>query len=342
MIKLRIPCKAILVVCSVFAAMTANGQDLAKKANAFLNTLSAELRTQAQFTFGDAERFNWNFVPIARKGPSFRDFDEKQKNAAISLLRASLSDQGYQKVRGIIELETVLKAIENRAPTDNFRDPLNYHLSIFGEPSSTKEWGWRFEGHHISLNFSSLQGVLVSSTPSFFGSNPGIVTSGEKKGTEVLKKEMELGFLLLNSLDEGQLMKTRFAEMAPAEIITGNSRKASLLSPSGIEFKQLNSAQKKIFLQLLDVYIKNYAAKFSEKLLANIKKSGLDDLHFAWAGSLKPGSAHYYRIQGKFLLIEYDNTQNNSNHVHTVVRDLTNDFGEDVLKGHYQKQDHHH
>ena len=342
MVKLKLVFKSMLFTCALVAVIPANGQDLAKKANTFLNTLSAELRTQAQFTFGDAERFNWNFVPIARKGPSFRDFDEEQKNAAISLLRASLSDQGYQKVQGIIELETVLKAIENRTPADNYRDPLNYHISIFGEPSSSKEWGWRFEGHHISLNFSSLQGVLVSSTPSFLGSNPGIVNSGDKKGTEILKKEMELGFLLLNSLDEEQLKKTRFAETAPPEIITGNSRKASLLKPLGIEFRELNAGQKKIFVQLLDVYIKNYASKFSEKLLANIKKTGLDDLHFAWAGSLKPGSGHYYRIQGKALLIEYDNTQNNANHVHTVVRDLSNDFGEDVLKGHYQKQDHHH
>lgn len=342
MVKLKLAIKAMIVICASFAAIPATGQDLAKKANTFLNTLSTELKTQAQFNFGDAERFNWHFVPIARKGPTFHDFDDKQKNAAISLLRASLNDQGYQKVRGIIELENVLKEIEKRAPIDNYRDPLNYHFSIFGEPSSTKEWGWRFEGHHISLNFSSLQGVLVSSTPSFLGSNPGIVLTGDKKGTQILKKEMELGFLLLNSMDEGQLKKTRFAEKAPSEIITGNSRKASLLSPSGIEFRELNDAQKKIFMQLLDVYIRNYASEFSEKFLSSIKKSGLDDLHFAWAGSLKPGNGHYYRIQGKTLLIEYDNTQNNSNHVHTVVRDLSNDFGDDVLKGHYQKQDHHH
>ena len=342
MVKLKLAFKAMLFTCALVAVIPAQGQDLAKKANIFLNTLSTELRTQAQFAFGDAERLNWNFVPIARKGPSFRDFDEKQKNAAISLLRSSLSDQGYQKVNGIIELETVLKALEKRTPADNYRDPLNYHISIFGEPSSSKEWGWRFEGHHISLNFSSLKGVLVSSTPSFLGSNPGIVPSGDKKGTEILKKEMELGFLLLNSLDEGQLKRTIFAEKAPSEIITGNSRKASLLSPSGIKFRELNAGQKKIFVQLLDVYIRNYASEFSEKFLSGIKKNGLDELHFSWAGSLKPGSGHYYRIQGRALLIEYDNTQNNANHVHTVVRDLSNDFGEDVLKGHYQKQDHHH
>lgn len=341
MIKLKILFKTMIIAFTVVSTIQANGQNLVKKANAFLNTLSPDLRSQAQFSFGDAERFNWNFVPIKRNGPSFRDFNETQKNAAISLLRASLSDQGYQKARGIIELEAVLKAIEGRAIADNYRDPLNYHISIFGKPSSMAEWGWRFEGHHLSLNFSSTKGMLVSSTPTFFGSNPGIVNSGDKIGTEVLKKEMQFGFLLLNSLDENQLKKARFAEIAPPEIITGNSRNASLLSPSGIEFRELNAAQKKIFMQLLDVYIRNYTSEFSEKLLAKIKIAGIDDLHFAWAGSLKPGSGHYYRIQGKALLIEYDNTQNNSNHVHTVVRDLTNDFGEDVLKGHYLKQDHH-
>lgn len=223
------------------------GQDLAKKADAFLNLLSADLRAKAQFSFGDAERFNWNFVPIVRRGPTFHDFNENQKIAAVSLLKASLSDQGYQKVMGIIDLENVLKILENRGATDNYRDPLNYHFSIFGTPSSTKEWGWRFEGHHISLNFSSHKGILASSTPSFLGSNPGIVRSGDKEGTQILKKEMELGFALLNSLDQGQLNKARFAQKAPSEIITGNSRKASLLSESGIKFGELNAAQKKLF-----------------------------------------------------------------------------------------------
>ncbi|MFA6947263.1 MAG: DUF3500 domain-containing protein [Pedobacter sp.] len=341
MVKLKALFKTICIVFTVVISTPANAQDLAKKANAFLNTLSAELRTQAQFDFADAERFNWNFVPIKRNGPSFRDFDEKQKSAAIILLRASLSDQGYQKTRAIIELEEVLKVIEGRGPSDNFRDPLNYHISIFGTPSLNTEWGWRFEGHHISLNFSSIKGVLVSSTPSFFGTNPAIVTSGPKKGTQVLKEEEEFGFLLLNSLDEKQLKIARFSENAPSDIITGNKRKASLLDPSGIKFSDLNEAQKKIFLKLMDVYMRNYAAEFSEKFLRKIKNAGLDHLHFAWAGSLKPGSGHYYRIQGNSLLIEYDNTQNNSNHVHTVVRDLTNDFGDDVLQGHYQQHKHH-
>lgn len=341
MIKLPHLLKAVSISFALLTAIPVNGQDLAELADGFLNTLSADLRSKAQFTFNDAERFNWNFVPIARKGPSFRDFDEKQKSAAISLLRASLSEQGYKKIRGIMELEEILKVIENRGTADNYRDPLNYHFSIFGKPSSREEWGWRFEGHHISLNFSSTKGVLISSTPFFLGSNPAIVKSGEQKGLQILKKEEELGFLLLNSLDDKQLKKAHFSEKAPSEIITSNSRKASLLNPTGVEFRDLKADQKKIFLNLLDVYIKNYTSEFSKKLLQNLKKGGMDNLHFAWAGSLKTGSGHYYRIQGNGLLIEYDNTQSNSNHIHTVVRDLTNDFGDDVLKGHYQDHEHH-
>jgi hypothetical protein len=340
MIRLNVLLKTACIALALTASLSAQSQDLAKQANAFLNSLSDDLRPKAQFTLSDAERFNWNFVPLERKGPTFRDFDEKQKAAAIALLRASLSDQGYQKASSIMAMEDVLKAIENRPAADHYRDPLNYHFCIFGEPSSVKEWGWRFEGHHISMNFSSTKGALISGTPFFFGSNPGIVTSGEKKGYQILKEEMDLGYTLIKSLDEKQLKVALISEKAPSEIITGNKRKASLLEPHGIHFSELTAAQRRTFLQLLDVYINNYSSKFSAKFLDKIKKAGIDNLHFAWAGSTERGNAHYYRIQGPVLLIEYDDTQNNANHIHTAVRDLTNDFGEDVLREHYE-QEHH-
>jgi hypothetical protein len=325
----------LLMVCTteVFS------QDLSKKANTFLNTLSDELKAKAQFAMTDAERFNWNFVPIDRKGPTFHDFNEQQKKAAIDLLRSSLSEEGYQKAVNIMELESVLKVLENRKEDDPYRDPLNYHFSIFGTPGANNEWGWRFEGHHISLNFSSARGTIVSATPTFWGSNPGIVNSGPKKGTIVLKKEMEIGFQLINALNESQRKTAIFSSDAPSEIITGNNRKASLLQPKGIAYSQLNETQKKIFRDLLQVYIDNYTTKFSASLMDKIKKAGIDQLHFAWAGGLKVGTGHYYRIQSPVLLIEYDNVQNDANHIHTVIRDLTNDFGEDVLKNHY---DHGH
>ncbi len=304
----------------------------------FLGTLTPELRSKAQYPITDDERFNWNFVPITRSGLTFYDFNAKQHDAALALLKSSLSDQGYQKAMGIVNLENILKVIENRGADDHYRDPKNYHFWMFGTPDAKKPWAWRFEGHHVSLNFTCLNGEIVSSTPSFFGSNPGIVKEGANKGMEILKKETELGFELINSLAETQRIIAMISDVAPAEIISGNSRKAVPLVPEGIAFNALNTDQQTLFLKLLDVYVKNYAFGFSKKLMEKIKQAGIENLHFAWAGSLKPGTANYYRIQGPMLLIEYDNTQNNANHVHTTVRDLNDDFAEDILKEHYEKE----
>lgn len=313
-------------------------QDLSPKANAFLATLSPELKTQAMFPLSDPERFNFNFVPLARKGPTFNDFNEQQKASALSLLRASLSEQGYKKSIDIMELEKVLIIIEKQTPESRYRDPLNYHFSIFGTPTPDKPWGWRFEGHHITINFASTDGQIVSSTPSFFGSNPGIVRIEEQKGKQVLKLESELALALVNSFTAEQMKVAQFSSEAPKEIITGNNRKASNIEPRGISFKAFSAEQKKSFLQLLDVFIKNYQMGFSKTLMAKIKKAGMENLSFAWAGGLTYEVPQYYRIQGPMLLIEYDNIQNNSNHVHTIVRDLTNDFAEDILREHYLKE----
>jgi Protein of unknown function (DUF3500) len=321
----------LLLAAINFAA----AQDLSQKANDFLATLSPELKSQAVFPLKHEERFNFNFVPLARKGPTFRDFNDKQKAAAMELLKASLSEQGFKKATDIIELETALIIIEKQAPDSRYRDPLNYHFCIFGTPTPNKEWGWKFEGHHVSVNFVSTGGKIVSSTPSFFGSNPGIVQIEEQKGKQALKLESELALSLVNALSEEQLKTARFSDEAPKEIITGNSRKVSNIEPRGISFKALNAAQQKTFLQLLDVFVKNYELGFSKTLMEKIKKAGMDNLSFAWAGGLQYGVPHYYRIQGPMLLIEYDNIQNNANHVHTSVRDLTNDFAEDILREHY-------
>jgi hypothetical protein len=316
-------------------------QDLTQKANNFLATLTPELKSKTLFPLKDEERFNFNFVPLDRQGPTFNDFNEQQKTAAIALLRASVSEQGYKKAVDIMELEKALIIIEKQAPDNRRRDPLNYHFCIFGTPSNSGPWGWRFEGHHISMNFASNEGKIISSTPSFFGSNPGIVPNdvGIQQGKQALKQESALALTLINSLNSNQLKIARFSEETPADIFTSNNRKATNLEPKGITFKTLSADQKKTFLQLLDVFVKNYEFGFSKTLMAKIERAGIDNLSFAWAGGLKYGEPHYYRIQGPMLLIEYDNIQTNASHVHTVVRDLTNDFAEDILREHYL-QDH--
>lgn len=313
-----------------------DAQDLSEKANAFLNSLSSELRASAKFPFDNAERFNWHFIPRGRKGPTFHNFNETQKNFAVALMQASLSEEGYRKANEIFGLENVLRVLENRPEDDDYRDPLNYHFSVFGNPGPTEEWGWRLEGHHLSLNFSSTKGELISATPSFYGSNPGVVPSGMHKGKTILENEMNMGFTLINSMDQKQMQKAKVSGKAPDEIITGNNRNAELIEPIGISFKELNQSQQKMFLDLLAVYVGNYSPEYSQLLMDKVKEAGMDNLSFAWAGSLQPGSGHYYRIQGPSILIEYDNTQNDANHIHTVVRDLTGDFGEDTLGEHYR------
>lgn len=312
--------------------------DVTQAADHFLQTLSPGLRSKVSYPFADTERFNWHFVPRTRNGPTFHDFDDTQRDAALALLKASLSDQGYKKTTDIFRLEKILQGIEGRGENDTYRDPLNYHITVFGTPAVDKPWGWRLEGHHISLNFAVDNGRLVSSTPSFFGNNPAIVPSGKDKGWLILKMETDLAFSLVNALTKDQLATALIAADAYADIQSFNKRKAINLEPKGISFTALNEQQKKQFLQLLDVYVQNYQLGFAATLMEKIRKAGIDNLSFAWAGSLKPGAGHYYRILGPMLLIEYDNTQNNANHIHSVVRDLTNDFAEDILKEHYLKE----
>ncbi len=336
----KLPWQFIIIWLICSSNVTA--QDLSTKANDFLETLSPQLREEAQFSLTDDERFNMNFVPIIRKGPTFNQFNDRQSAAAVALLKASLGTQGYTKTRAIMELEAVLAIIENdqgRMSDGSLRrDPLNYHFCIFGTPSPTGFWGWRFEGHHISLNFTAARGDLLSSTPSFLGSNPGIVTVAPQKGQEVLKQETLWGFKLVQALDSEQLKIARFADVAPREIITGNKRQVSHLKPMGISYGALNADQQHIFDQLLNVYIDNFQMEYAKQLREKIKQAGITNLSFAWAGGLQPGTGHYYRIQGPTLLIEYDNVQNNANHVHSVVRDLTSDYAEDLLQEHYEKE----
>jgi hypothetical protein len=336
MLKSIITFAVSLVLCYNLQA-----QSLTQRATDFLASLTPELKTQTHFELTDTERYNMNYVPISRKGPTFNDFSEKQTKLALELLKASLSEEGYRKASAITKLDNVLIKIEDNkmkmADGSPMRDPLNYHFCVFGEPGDGF-WGWRFEGHHVSLNFSSINNTIVSSTPSFFGTNPAIVNVDGFDKQQVLKKETDLGFSLVNSLATAQLSKAKFSDTAPSEIITGNKRKVENVEPRGVYFKDLTAPQKKIFLSLLDVYVGNYEMGFSKTLNDKIVKAGLTNLSFSWAGSMTPGKGHYYRIQGPMLLIEYDNTQNNANHVHTIVRDLTNDYAEDILKEHYQKE----
>ncbi len=327
--------------CSSQQATSISG-DMTAAAIKFIQTLSPTQKEKAQFEWKDKERFNWNFVPIERKGIPLRELTVEQRKAGFDLLHTALSDTGFNKTIAIIQLEEVLREVENRPAPDDYRNPEKYYFSIFGNPVSGSTWGWRLEGHHIAFNFSSKNNQLVSGTPGFLGSNPAIILSGPEKGKQILKDETEIGFALLHSLDAKQMEKAVIHVKAPGEILTGNSRKAMINDPQGILYNELNSEQQKIFMQLLSVYIHRYTRLFAVGMMQEIESAGLNNLRFAWAGDQQPGRGHphYYRIQGPAIIIEYDNTQNNANHVHTVIRDLKNDFGGDELLEHYKKNKH--
>jgi hypothetical protein len=319
--------------------------NMTSAAATFLELLSPGQKAKAQFSFEDGERYNWNYVPIVRKGIPLRELSPAQREAGLNLLRTALSDTGFNKTIAITQLENVLKVVENRGATDDYRNPEKYYFSLFGNPSVDSVWGWRFEGHHVAFNFSSDNNQLVSATPGFLGSNPAIVLSGPEKGKQVLKDETELGFALLHSLGATQIKKAVIDDKAPGEILTAASRKAMINDLKGILYSDLDPAQQIIFMQLLSLYIHRYNQSFAVGMMHDIESAGLNNLRFAWAGDQQqggPGHPHYYRIQGPRIIIEYDNTQNNANHVHTVVRDLKKDFGGDELLEHYKKHKHTH
>lgn len=322
----------------ILMSLATHAQQAVTAVNQFINTLSSEQKAGTVFPFDGEERYNFHFVPRERKGITFNEMNDAQKTAALYLMRTCLSEQAFQKTQDIMQLDAVLKEIEKRKPEDHYRDPGNYHFSVFGIPSATTIWGWRFEGHHISFNFSMDKMKVIAGTPGFLGSNPAVVQEGPFKGKQVLKEETDAGFNLLNTLSNDQLKKALSDSIAPKDIITINNRKITLESSAGIAYSELTDAQKQLLLQLINVYVHRFTKLFADDMLQEIQQAGFENIHFAWSGKKQPGigNPHYYRVQGPTFIIEYDNTQNNANHVHSVLRDLKHDFGGDELLEHYK------
>lgn len=312
--------------------------DMAEAANAFLAALTPEQRTQATFSFTAEERLNWHFIPRERKGLPLKDMTPAQKHLAHGLLSAGLSQRGYRKATTIMSLEDVLRILENDSGVR--RNPEGYFFSIFGEPGEKGVWGYRVEGHHMSLNFTLVDG-RVAGSPNFFGANPAEVRQGPRKGLRALRAEEDLGRELLLALTPEQKAVAVVSKEAYKDILTEASRKASLQGqPSGLSAAKMNAKQRALLQVLLEEYVNNMPGQIAQSRLEQIKRAGTN-LFFAWAGVEERGGPHYYRIQAPAFLVEYDNTQNNANHIHSVWRDFTGDFGLDLLGEHYKTADHH-
>jgi hypothetical protein len=317
-------------------------QQMAKAANAFLKTLSGEQKTEVMHPLADTLRYNWHFIPRERLGLNLKRMSDAQRKAAMHLVEVVLTDQGYQKIKDIIDLENVLRVLESRPPNDTRRDPENYAFLVYGDPAAKDPWGWRMEGHHISLHYTSVNGH-VSFTPSFLGSNPGhVLIDVPQKGKRVLGQEEDMGYQLLNTFNTDQKKRVILAEKSPYEIFSVNQRRVTGLDKlEGLPMKEMTDSQKQMFKNLIALYLDRYHVTLKNQQMAQLEKAGMDNLYFAWMGDTElkmgKGAGHYYRIQGPTILIEFDNTQNDANHIHTVVRDLTDDFSEDLLQEHYAK-----
>lgn len=302
--------------------------------------LDANQLARVNFPFDDVSRNTWHYLPATswpRTGLPLKELNDSQHNEFLKFLMSNLSQKGYEKTQKIIDLENVLAEIENDTIR---RNPKNYYIAIYGNPKTDSLWAWSFEGHHISLNFTILNNQITT-TPRFLGANPATIPSGKRKGERTLEKEEDLGFDLINSMTAEQKQKAVFQSESYYEIVTKNNAEAQPLEAVGINSKALNSEQKTILKSIIDEYLSSLPIGIAQMRANKIFAEEFDAISFGWAGATKIGVGHYYRVQGKSFLIEFDNTQNNANHIHTVWRDFDSDFGKDLIKEHYLHAEHH-
>jgi hypothetical protein len=341
---------AIVILAAGIGASTYASQKTASAmktaADKWLASLSADQKQRATFAFDDEERTRWHYVPneqFPRKGVQIKEMSEAQRALAWDLLKTGLSARGFTTARAITELENILKVVEG--PNRQFaRDHEGYQFSVFGAPGDRKAWGWRFEGHHVSVRFDVVNGSLTSSTPSFFGSNPAEVRvdvpGAAPRGTRVLGAEEDAGRALLDSLDSTQKTAAIVNGVAPNEMLTASKLKADPQNPLGLQASAMTKEQRDKLMAIIDVYAGFMTADIAAERMEKLKKAGLDQIAFAWAGDTDKGKKHYYRVQGPTFLIEYDNSQNDGNHIHSVWRDFAGDFGADLIAAHVRAYPH--
>ena len=313
---------------------------MGKAASAFLAALDTEGRAHATFEFGSDERYSWHYTPRPRNGLPRKDMAAPQLEAAEALMGSSVSKRGLEKVRAIIQHELILARAERPEGTSHWeRDTGLYFFSVFGDPYGSEPWGWRVDGHHLSLHFTMANGDVISSTPAFFGANPAEVKDGPEKGLRILAEEEDLARRLFMSLDASQTAKAVIYPVAPADLITRASRRVEIAEPAGLPAELMSAGQRDALMSLVQVYLQRTTPEVAARTLRKIEGAGVSNICFAWAGSASRGQGHYYRIHGPNFFAEYDNTQNMANHVHSVWRSVEGDFGLDVLRAHY---DQHH
>lgn len=333
-----------LLIATAFPARLVSAHtesEMEGAASSFLAALSAEQQYRAAFTFKSDERLKWHYIPselFPRQGISLKELNADQRAHASVLLHSGLSERGYLTATTIMDLERVLRAL---AKDNQFaRDPEEYFISLFGTPDPRSTWGWRIEGHHLSLHFTVVEGRATVSSPSFFGASPAEVQEGPSKSVRILAPQEDAARRLVLALTPSQRSQAVVSGVAPKDIVTRNNVSIDPLSPVGIEASALSPYQQSLLQALLEAYTSLMADNIAVERWSRIQKIGLDKVTFAWAGVTEQRKPHYYRVQGPTFLVEYDNTQNDANHIHSVWRDFTGDFGQDLLGEHIEGVEH--
>lgn len=334
--KARQITSALIVVIAAGALLSANLKEeantaaaMADAANGFLSTLTKEQKSRVTFGFDDEERVNWHYIPKeTRPGVPVYELEGAPLKAALALLRSGLSEAGYDQALNVMSLEEVLYLLEGgvREERRAKRDPQKYFITVFGTPGNTGSWGWRFEGHHISLNYTVVDGKVVSSTPEFFGANPGTIDSGPGRRIRVLGSEEDLARSILKACSPAQSKLAWISEDAPDDLRSRGTPQPDTGKPQGLPVSKMSDDQKKLLQELLAEYLKNMPADVVAERRARINDAGLENIYFGWWGSSEVNERHEYRVQGPTFLIEYNNTQQSANHVHSIWRNMDGDF----------------
>ena len=310
-------------------------RQMAAACSDLLDSLDPAQRARACYPYLDGERLFWYYPPLNRHGLPLLAMSGEQQALAKRIMEVSLSEKGYEQACAIIDHELILGAQEKAEGNLHWaRDPGRYYFTIFGAPRAAEPWGWRAEGHHLSLHFSVWGRRVISTTPFFFGANPAEVRHGPRRGLRILARREDLAFELMESLDRGQQAQAVIYDRAPYDILTYNSSRAVLPREEGLPAQRLDAAQRALLTALVETYVTQVRSDLARHKLAHLRRAGIEHLHLAWAGPVARAAGHYYRIHGGNFLVEFDNCQNQANHVHSVWRDLENDFAQDVLRDH--------
>jgi len=330
---------ALTGVAYVNQATEGAATKMSTAAEKFVGTLTPDQKALATFKFDDAERLNWHFVPLekekksTRKGLAFEAMNADQKAAALELIKAGTSMDGFTKATTIMSLEGILLELEKGSgPT---RNTGWYFVAIFGTPSKAGAWGWRLEGHHLAMNFTMDKGQVVSATPAMFGANPAVVKDGPRKGLQTLPEAEEPVRELFKALDAEQKKVVVQPKSFPE--IAGKAVQPKVGAPVGLAGSKMTEPQRALFLKVIEGYAHRVAPDIAAAQLAEVKEGGFDKTFFALSGSPEPGKPWTYRIQGPTYVIEFlneqaDGAKNPANHIHSAWRSLKNDFGQAVTK----------